>query len=394
MANIENYNSNSLVSGTAGNDYILNGGSNSSLEGVTIDAGSGDDTIHSDNSYYSKIYAGEGDDSIKNLAWNALHVTIYGEDGNDYIHNMVPKVLIYGGSGNDVIDNSDAKDNEDVTINGGAGDDYVYNDSQKILFQYATGDGNDLIEGFNETSTLQICGGNGTYSSQVSGDDIIVTVVDGKITLVGATSLATVNVEGTKGNLSIPADALKYNGHSYYVFANVADTWESAQAYCESLGGHLAVINNADENSAVYSYAMQSGYSEIFFGLSDAQNEGTWTWVNGEPVTYTNWEKVIDIEPNGGTRENYGSFKSMYTNGEWNDAYFGNSAFICEWDAVSSDSKLITLTEGNDSITNTLDRRDDKCSRRQRFHFQRQWLASYNRGRRRQRLYSQRGLFS
>ncbi|MBR0060619.1 MAG: hypothetical protein IJP68_03975, partial [Selenomonadaceae bacterium] len=224
MAEIYNDTSYTLISGTNGNDYVMNGGAYSSLNGVTIDTGAGDDTICNNNSDYSKIYAGEGDDSIKCLAWGALNVTIDGGAGNDFIKNMIPKVLIYGGSGNDIIENSDAADNENVTINGGEGDDYIFNDSQEILFQYATGDGNDLIEGFNETATLQIDGGTGTYSKETVDSDLIVHVGDGSITLVGASSLANVNIAGVcEGlNANIPPDALIYNGHSYYVFANVA----------------------------------------------------------------------------------------------------------------------------------------------------------------------------
>ena len=44
----------------------------------------------------------------------------------------------------------------------------------------------------------------------------------------------------------IPSDALVYNGHSYYIYSNVADTWEEAKTYCEKLGGHLAVITSAE----------------------------------------------------------------------------------------------------------------------------------------------------
>ena len=59
-----------------------------------------------------------------------------------------------------------------------------------------TGDGNDSIFGFNAASTLKIGDGTSTYSSQVSGDDRIVTIGDGKITLVGAANLSKVNILG------------------------------------------------------------------------------------------------------------------------------------------------------------------------------------------------------
>lgn len=45
---------------------------------------------------------------------------------------------------------------------------------------------------------------------------------------------------------NIPSDAFVYNGHKYYIYSNVADTWEEAETYCESFGGHLAVITNEE----------------------------------------------------------------------------------------------------------------------------------------------------
>lgn len=84
-----------------------------------------------------------------------------------------------------------------VTINAGAGNDSIYNnDGENVLFKYNAGDGNDLIRGFNSTSTLQI--GGGAYSTKKSGKNIIVTVGEGKITLQGAASLDTLNIKGTK----------------------------------------------------------------------------------------------------------------------------------------------------------------------------------------------------
>lgn len=68
------------------------------------------------------------------------------------------------------------------------------------MFTYAEGDGNDIISGFNATSTLQIGDGTGTYSTEKNGDDIIVTVGDGKITLQGAVNLSTVNISGNEVN--------------------------------------------------------------------------------------------------------------------------------------------------------------------------------------------------
>ena len=81
-------------------------------------------------------------------------------------------------------------------MSGGTGKDTIRNYGEEVLIKYKSGDGNDLITGFNETSTLQISGDS--YNATTSGNDVIVTVGKGNITLQGAASLESVNIDGTK----------------------------------------------------------------------------------------------------------------------------------------------------------------------------------------------------
>ncbi|MBQ4404016.1 MAG: hypothetical protein II857_06345 [Selenomonadaceae bacterium] len=158
----------------------------------------------------------------------------------------------------------------------------------------------------------------------------------------------------------IPSDAFVYDGHKYYVYSNVADTWEAAEAYCESLGGHLAVINDSEENNAIVSYLFSRNEDKIYYiGFSDAEHEGNWTWVTGEAVTYTNWASG---EPNNhGERgaENYACI--VPRNGKfidkWNDRYFfSGDYFICEWDTpyflkiTNADPSKITVDSDIEKI--------------------------------------------
>ena len=138
----------------------------------------------------------------------------------------------------------------------------------------------------------------------------------------------------TKRNKNIPKDALEWNSHYYAIFEN-CDTWEEAEIYCESLGGHLAVLTSTKENEAVYEYMQECGYQSAYIGLSDAAEEGNWKWVTGEISNYMNWNVE---EPNGGDAENYAMFFYTYLDGSWNDGTFtenkydGGRAFICEWE--------------------------------------------------------------
>ncbi len=55
-----------------------------------------------------------------------------------------------------------------------------------------------------------------------------------------------------QASANIPNGAVEYNGHYYYVYSNTCKTWEQAKRYCESLGGHLAIIDDSEENTHVY----------------------------------------------------------------------------------------------------------------------------------------------
>jgi hypothetical protein len=107
-----------------------------------------------------------------------------------------------------------------------------------------------------------------------------------------------------------------YNGHTYYLLDN--KTWINQEAEAVSLGGHLATINDAAENTWIWDTfgILPEG---LFFGLNDAASEGVFVWSSGESVTFTNWRSgepnnVIGI--NSPTGEHYGELASDY---QWND---------------------------------------------------------------------------
>ena len=188
---IDNVRDDVTVMGTAYGDIITNKGAR-----VTISAISGHDSI--DNDGYgndASINAGIGNDTINNLH-SASDVTLEGGDGNDKIFNNGNNASIKGGDGNDTITNDFAMF---VTIEGGKGDDYITNDGDNNTFVYSNGDGNDVIYGFNDMSTLEISGGS--YTTQRSGNDVIVTVGRGKITLKGAANI-DLNIDETSSRVA------------------------------------------------------------------------------------------------------------------------------------------------------------------------------------------------
>ena len=103
----------------------------------------------------------------------------------------------------------------------------------------------------------------------------------------------------------------KYNGHAYYT-ADRHSSWAEAQAAAVTLGGHLAVINDEDENLWL---ADALAGRRAWIGLTDVAAEGAFTWSNGEPVTFTNWAAG---EPNNEDHEDYAEI-NRFGLGQWND---------------------------------------------------------------------------
>lgn len=135
--------------------------------------------------------------------------------------------------------------------------------------------------------------------------------------------------------MKIPDNAKQWGGHSYRLYKK-ARTFEDAEAYCERLGGHLAVISSAAENKMLTNYLIKKSCSGAMIGLYDENgSDGTWdTWVTGEKVKYKNWGRnqpdwtgqkiaVLCSEANS----YYG-----WEAGEWDNGWDGDYCFICEWD--------------------------------------------------------------
>ena len=186
------------IIGGAGKDSIKNSGGGN----VSILSGDGNDLIDNIESDSVTILSGAGNDSLSN--WNSSEISILSGVGNDYIDNSSSNsVTIDTGDGNDSISNWNSSE---VSILSGAGDDSITNNSDNVtiiagtgndlislssgvennLIQYNVGDGNDSIWGLDENSSLRIGDGNDSYSTVVSGDDIIINVGEGSITLKDA----------------------------------------------------------------------------------------------------------------------------------------------------------------------------------------------------------------
>ena len=133
----------------------------------------------------------------------------------------------------------------------------------------------------------------------------------------------------------ITADDITAGGYRYgdktYLLTSAAQTWQAAQSEAQSLGGNLVTINDtAEENWLQLVFGSSQGY---WIGISDAAQEGAFTWASGETVDYTNWAPGEPSDSEG--NQDYG-WMNFGANKQWDDNY-GSSVMqgIIEIDSVA-----------------------------------------------------------
>ncbi len=136
-----------------------------------------------------------------------------------------------------------------------------------------------------------------------------------------------------------PVYKQNYNGHEYWFFEDAVD-WQSAKKICEAKGGHLVIIDNADENSMVLSGIQNTSKSQAWIGATDIAEEGIWRDVNRNLLTYTNWHSSQPDNWNGNEEEDYAV---IWDGGTWNDcssfgAVTSDIGFVCEFDDLCTGS--------------------------------------------------------
>lgn len=88
------------------------------------------------------------------------------------------------------------------------------------------------------------------------------------------------------------------NGHSYYLLD--PSDWNAARFKAMSLGGDLAVVNERPESVWIrQTFDSAAGAaSDYWLGLTSEQLRNELLWVNGAPLTFTDWETSPPVEVN------------------------------------------------------------------------------------------------
>ena len=136
-------------------------------------------------------------------------------------------------------------------------------------------------------------------------------------------------------------DTDEYNGHTYVV-VDERLSWEEAKKACEEMGGHLVILETAEE--AAYVESLVAKGTKVFYwlgGTDKGYGVNDYHWINGEPLTYENW---ANGQPDNGFLDGeYESYigmvrtKTPYMSQEytWNDYKNEPSddhGYICEYD--------------------------------------------------------------
>ena len=111
--------------------------------------------------------------------------------------------------------------------------------------------------------------------------------------------------------------------------------WFQSQEACERLGSRLAIIKSEEENNIVSQVFTELLETEtlpsgnIWIGGFNYNKDGSWRWVTGENVSYTNWDPDSEI------RETVGRPCMVTTGQYWNARRCSKDLhYLCEREPV------------------------------------------------------------
>ncbi|XP_056256209.1 CD209 antigen-like protein C [Seriola aureovittata] len=109
-------------------------------------------------------------------------------------------------------------------------------------------------------------------------------------------------IKPTEAAIVCPVDWQLFNNSCYFI-SRVQRDWAESRSYCQSKGAHLAIIHTAEEQTFLWNLLPRGHWNAYWFGITDAQTEDQWKWVDGTPLVGGFWEVG---EPNNHINEDCG----------------------------------------------------------------------------------------
>ena len=214
---------------------------------------------------------------------NTDYKVLTGSSYNDTIYNSADYCTINGGAGNDSINNSNGWY---TTINGGKGNDTIYGcSSYADVFQYSTGDGNDIIYNYDSKDKISLSSSS-SYSTTRSGSDVIINVSSGSIRLKNASG-KTLNITGGSGKITTQSGGIiNYSNYKTVYGSSSADSITNSGSYVTIRGGAGNDTINNSGSRVVYQFNPSTDGNDVIYGfksndtLSVPTSVRTYYWSN------------------------------------------------------------------------------------------------------------------
>ncbi len=201
----------------------------------------------------------------------------------------------------------------------------------------------DLTAGTQEVQKAAESIEQGDYSSLIDDDEPAASAVNITPPPVDTSNDLDIEPDPSEapyipGEASGTAQSSEQVEHHYEIFVEDV-SWEQAEEKCEALGGHLVVINDADEFAEVTQLASDAGVTYVWIG--GHRENGTVVWVDSSTEVYEKWAYGEPSYTDNGVAEDY---MLLWNNRGWsqNDSrndpckdfahmYSGKIAYICEY---------------------------------------------------------------
>ncbi|XP_030849559.1 macrophage mannose receptor 1-like [Strongylocentrotus purpuratus] len=93
-----------------------------------------------------------------------------------------------------------------------------------------------------------------------------------------------------------------FGGYQYLFYHGndgIYRTFSATRALCQSLGGDMPIITSAEQNDFIAGKLLTySNRGNYYIGLEDIIEGGTYRWIDGTALGYTNWDSPLYTDPN------------------------------------------------------------------------------------------------